>query len=338
MSAGIVWEQRWHPLREEWVLYTEHRGGRPWIGETKAPETEANPSYDPACALCPGNERLTGANPAYQGVYWFANDLPPFSDAAPEPSPGDDFYRVRPVRGTSEVICYHPDHAKTFAELSAEGAAAVVEVWRQRYVAASERAGVDYVLIFENKGAVVGTSNPHPHCQLYAGNLVYGIAERERAAAARFQARTGGSLLAEIVERESGSGRVIASNEHFFACVPWFARYAYEVLVFPRQGAASLADLDSGCVAALGDCLLAVTQAYDRLWDMPMPYVMAIHQAPVDGDPANAHYPFHIEFHPPLRKPDTLKYLAGPEIGGGTMTNESDPDKKAAELKEAAGC
>jgi UDPglucose--hexose-1-phosphate uridylyltransferase len=110
------------------------------------------------------------------------------------------------------------------------------------------------------------------------------------------------------------------------------------VLVFPRQRAASLADLDAGRVAALGDSLLAVTRAYDQLWDMPMPYVMAVHQAPVDGDPANTHYPFHLEFHPPLRKPDTLKYLAGPEIGGGTMTNESDPEKKAAELKAAAGC
>jgi UDPglucose--hexose-1-phosphate uridylyltransferase len=332
----MVWEQRWHPLREEWVLYTEHRGGRPWIGETKRPETEGKPSYDPACALCPGNRRLTGENPPYTGVYWFENDLPPFSDAAPEPSAGDGLYRVRPVRGTSEVICYHPDHAKTFAELTAEEAAAVVRIWRERYVAASERPGVDYVLIFENKGEVVGTSNPHPHCQLYAGNLVYGIAERERAAAAKFHAVTGGSLLEEIVRRESASPRVITENGDFFACVPWFARYAYEVLVFPMRPAASLADLDDDRCASLGETLLSVTRAYDKLWDMPMPYVMAIHQAPTDGDPANRHYPFHVEFHPPLRKPDTLKYLAGPEIGGGSMTNESDPDQKAAELKEAA--
>jgi UDPglucose--hexose-1-phosphate uridylyltransferase len=271
-------------------------------------------------------------------VYWFENDLPPFSDAAGEPSRGDELYKVRPVRGTSEVICYHPDHAKTFAELTADEAAAVVAIWRERYIAASERPGVDYVLIFENKGAVVGTSNPHPHCQLYAGNLIYGIAERERAAAARHREQTGSSLLAEIVQRESASQRVIASNSDFFACVPWFARYAYEVLVFPAQPAASLADLDQARCAALGETLLAVTRAYDKLWNMPMPYVMAIHQAPTDGDPANAHYPFHIEFHPPLRKPDTLKYLAGPEIGGGSMTNESDPDKKAAELREAAQC
>ena len=334
----MVWEQRWHPLREEWVLYTEHRGGRPWIGETKPPDTGAKPSYDPACALCPGNERLTGKNPSYTGVYWFENDLPPFSDAAPEPSTGDELYRVRPVRGTSEVICYHPDHAKTFAELTAGEAAAVVRIWRERYIAASERPEVDYVLIFENKGALVGTSNPHPHCQLYAGNLVYGIAERERAAAARYYESTGASLLEEIVRRERASPRVIASNGGFFACVPWFARYAYETLVFPKRNAQSLANLNDGLCDTLAEVLLAVTRAYDKLWNMPMPYVMAIHQAPTDGEPANAYYPFHIEFHPPLRKPDTLKYLAGPEIGGGSMTNESDPDKKAAELRRAAQC
>lgn len=338
MTAETVWEQRWHPLREEWVLYTEHRGGRPWIGETKPPQTEQNPSYDPACALCPGNERLTGRNPNYGGVYWFANDLPPFSDDAPEPRPGDDLYRVRKVRGASEVICYHPDHSKTFAELRLDEARAVVGAWKTRYVALAAHPGVDYVLIFENKGEVVGTSNPHPHCQLYAGNLVYGIAERERAAADRYYQRTGGSLLEAVIERERDSPRVIAANDDFFACVPRFARYAYEVLVFPKRNTTSLAELENGRCGTLAEILLAVTRAYDKLWDMPMPYVMAIHQSPTDGDPANVHYPFHIEFHPPLRKPDTLKYLAGPEIGGGSMTNESDPDKKAAELKEAAKC
>lgn len=338
MSAKVVWEQRWHPLREEWVLYTEHRGGRPWVGETKPPDTAPKPSYDPSCALCPGNERVHGRNPPYEGVYSFANDLPPFSDQAPEAPGGDDFYRVRPVRGTSEVLCYHPDHAKTFAELTIQQAAAVVRAWRERYIALSAHPGVDHVLIFENKGPLVGTSNPHPHCQIYAGNLVYGIAERERQAAARYHQRTGRSLLEEIVRREQAGGRVFASNPDFFACVPWFARYAYEALVFPTRRAQSLADLDDARCDTLAEVLLAVTRAYDKLWNMPMPYVMAIHQAPTDGDAANAHYPFHIEFHPPLRKPDTLKYLAGPEIGGGSMTNESDPDKKAAELRKAAQC
>jgi len=200
MAAGIIWEQRWHPLREEWVLYTEHRGGRPWIGETKRPETEPKPCFDPGCALCPGNRRVHGENPRYEGVYWFTNDLPPFSDDAPEPAPGDDFYRVREVRGTSEVICYHPDHAKTFAELSLAEAVAVVKAWKHRYVSVGAHPGVDYVLIFENKGSLVGTSNPHPHCQLYGGNLVYGIAERERAAANGYYQRTGESLLEAVIE------------------------------------------------------------------------------------------------------------------------------------------
>jgi UDPglucose--hexose-1-phosphate uridylyltransferase len=191
---------------------------------------------------------------------------------------------------------------------------------------------VAHVLIFENRGAAVGTSNPHPHCQIYAGALVYGIAEREaEVAAAHFDA-TGREILSDVVERESSSGRVLDGNDHFFACVPWFARYAYEVLVLPRQPVTSLVDLDDDACRALGVVLRDVVRRYDALWGIRMPYVLAVHQAPVGDHP---HYPFHVELHPPLRAPGLMKYLAGPEIGGGSMTNESDPDEKAAELRDA---
>ena len=327
-----LWEQRWHPLREEWVLYTAHRGGRPWIGDTHAAPAIAPPAYDPTCALCPGNARLRGRNPDYSGVFWFVNDLPVFSDEAPAPAHSDEFYRARRVSGTAEVICYSPDHAKTFADLRDDETRAVVELWRARFVELGARAGVDHVLIFENKGALVGTSNPHPHCQIYAGNLIYGLTEREVASGRRFYQSTGAYLSQEIVRREEAGPRIIARNAHFIACVPWFARYAYEVLILPTRQVASMADLDEAQQTDLGLMVREVARRYDALWQMPMPYVMAIHQPPTDGGDYGF-YPFHLEFHPPLRKPDTLKYLAGPEIGGGSMTNESDPDVKAAELR-----
>ncbi len=207
-----------------------------------------------------------------------------------------------------------------------------MRTWRERTVALQAVDGVAHVLIFENRGAAVGTSNPHPHCQIYAGALVYGIAEREaEVAAAHFDA-TGRELLAEVVEREASGGRVLDANDHFFACVPWFARYAYEVLVLPRQPVTSLVDLDDDACRDLGTVLRDVVRRYDALWGIRMPYVLAVHQAPVGDHP---HYPFHVELHPPLRAPGLLKYLAGPEIGGGSMTNESDPDEKAAELRDA---
>jgi UDPglucose--hexose-1-phosphate uridylyltransferase len=330
-----VWEQRWHPLREEWVLFTAHRGGRPWIGELNVPDDPAA-SYDPACALCPGNRRLRGENPAYGGAYWFTNDLPCFGPEAPAGADHDDLYRRRAAVGTAEVVCYHPDHAKTMAELTAVEVAAVVDLWAERTAALAARPEVNHVLIFENKGSAVGTSNPHPHCQIYAGGLVYGHTAREVESSRRHLARTGEFLGQAILARELAGPRVIAANDAFVACVPWFARYAYEVLVLPRRQLASLVDLVPAERAALATMLREVAIRYDNLWRLPMPYVMAIHQAPTDGGDYAA-FPFHVEFHPPLRTPDTLKYLAGPEIGGGSMTNETNPDEKAAELQSAAG-
>ena len=328
----LVWEQRWHPLREEWVLYTSHRGGRPWIGDTHAPAEATPPSYDPTCALCPGNKRLKGQNPAYTGAYCFTNDLPTFSNEAPAPVNSDELYQAKAVTGTAEVICYHPDHAKTFVDLTDEEVRAVVALWRERYMELGARPEIEHVLIFENKGSLVGTSNPHPHCQIYAGNLIYGHTAQEVESSRKFFERTGRHLGQVILEQEARSSRVVAENQSFIACVPWFARYAYEVYILPKRPMSSLRDLASQECTALGLMIREVTTRYDNLWQMPMPYIMAIHQAPTDGH-EYSYYPFHLEFHPPLRKPDTLKYLAGPEIGGGSMTNESNPDEKAAELQ-----
>ncbi|MFM1851435.1 MAG: Galactose-phosphate uridylyltransferase [Verrucomicrobiota bacterium] len=325
-----VWEQRWHPLREEWVLYTSHRGGRPWIGDTHRHAESTPPAYDPTCALCPGNKRVKGSNPAYTGAYWFTNDLPCFGGGMP--TTGDGFYRTKDATGTAEVVCYSPDHGKAFVDLTDDECTAVVALWTERYCELGARPDVDHVLIFENKGSLVGTSNPHPHCQIYAGNMIYGHTAREVASSRRYQAETGGNLGQEILQRELAGPRVIAANDAFVACVPWFARYAYEVYILPRRPVTSLADLTPDEQSALGLMIREVATRYDNLWNLPMPYVMAIHQAPTDGADYSV-YPFHLEFHPPLRKPDTLKYLAGPEVGGGSMTNESNPDEKAVELK-----
>jgi UDPglucose--hexose-1-phosphate uridylyltransferase len=328
-----TWEQRWHPLREEWVLYTAHRGGRPWIGATHAPQDQRPAAHDPGCALCPGVKRLSGAeNPRYTGAWWFTNDLPCFG--GPTAVAGDDFYRARPALGTAEVVCYHPHHGNTFVDLTDDEAAAVVDLWTERYEVLGERPDVDHVLIFENKGELVGTSNPHPHCQIYAGNMVYGTIAREAEVARRHFAQTGRHIGQDILAREAAGPRVVAQNDTFLACVPWFARYAYEVYILPKRPVASLAGLSIAERRALALMIREVATRYDNLWRMPMPYVMAVHQAPTDDGDHTA-YPFHIEFHPPLRKPDTLKYLAGPEVGGGSMTNESNPDEKAAELRAA---
>ena len=184
----VTWELRWHPFRAEWVLFTAHRGARPWIGET-VPDDE--PEVPDDNALAPLGRRIATTNPDYRGVFVFTNDLPVFSPDAPVPRTDDDLYRTRRAVGTAEVVCYHHDPTKSMADLDDDEVAAVVRTWRERTAALEALDGVAHVLIFENRGAAVGTSNPHPHCQIYAGALVYGTAAREAEVAAEHHRRTG---------------------------------------------------------------------------------------------------------------------------------------------------
>ncbi|MFN8027427.1 MAG: galactose-1-phosphate uridylyltransferase [Acidimicrobiia bacterium] len=328
----MAWELRWHPFRAEWVVFAPHRGGRPWIGDVVEDDEPEVPADN---ALAPLGRRVDGTvNPDYRGVYVFTNDSPTFSPDAPEPEHDDDLYRTRRAGGTAEVVCYHHDPRRSLGDLTDDEVTAVVTTWRERTVALQQLPDVAHVLIFENRGAAVGTSNPHPHCQIYAGSLVYATTEREDVVANEHFARTGRELLADVAVRELSSARVVSEGDAFFACVPWFARYAYEVHVLPRRPVTSLVDLDDAQCRSLALVLRDVVQRYDALWGIRMPYVMAIHQAPKGDHP---HFPFHVEFHPPLRAPGLMKYVAGSELGGGSMTNESDPDEKAAELRAALG-
>lgn len=189
------------------------------------------------------------------------------------------------------------------------------------------------MLMFENKGEVVGVSNPHPHCQIYATNFVFKTIENEAAISERYRGEHGRTLMEDVIASEMADGRrILSQNDSAIAFIPYFARYAYETFVTPRQAHASLADLSAAELSDLAGVLHEVLIRFDNLWRMPFPYVMALHQAPTDGRPHDGFH-FHIEFHPPLRKPNLLKYLAGPEIGGGSFLSDTSPEEKAAELR-----
>jgi len=195
---------------------------------------------------------------------------------------------------------------------------------------------VNFVLIFENKGEVVGVSNPHPHCQIYATNFTFKYIETELVAGRRHLVETGRVLFQDIVAAEQQDGRrIVARHGTAIAFVPYFARYAYETYVAPARSVPTIAALDATERRDLATVLRDVVIRFDNLWQMPFPYVMALHQAPLNGDVAGFH--FHIEFHPPLRRPNLLKYLAGPEIGGGNFLSDTSPEEKAAELAAAGG-
>jgi len=291
--------------------------------------------YADDCYLCPGNRRSSGAvNPNYQSTFVFENDHPCVSPEAPaDLAPLDPIYQRRPARGAARVICYSPKHNLTLAELEAIEIENLLGVWQAQYVELGRPAGRSHVLIFENKGEVVGVSNPHPHCQIYATNFVFKTIETEARAGQRYLAETGRVLFQDILKAECADGsRIIAENNSAIAFMPYFARYAYEVFVAPKQTRPSLAALSDAEVRDFGGVLKTVLVKLDNLWRMPFPYVMPLHQAPTDGGDYEGFH-FHIEFHPPLRKPDLLKYLAGPEIGGGNFLSDTVPEQKAAELR-----
>jgi len=330
-----VWEERWHPLREEWVIVAAHRQDRPWIGQEVRAGAARVPPYVAECYLCPGNARVSGArNPPYTGTYVFDNDHPSVGPLAPQVlEPASGIYRNRPATGIARVVCYSPRHDLTLAELEPAEVDRLLEVWQEQYRDLGGRQGVDHVLVFENKGEVVGVSNPHPHCQIYATNFVFKTIETEARAGERHLAETGRVLFQDILAAERSDGRrIVAENDTAIAFLPYFARYAYEVFVAPKATHPSLADLSNEERRDLAVVLQDVLVRFDNLWGMPFPYVMPLHQAPTDG----RSYPgfhFHIEFHPPLRKPNLLKYLAGPEIGGGNFLSDTAPEEKAAELR-----
>jgi UDPglucose--hexose-1-phosphate uridylyltransferase len=330
-----LWEQRWHPLREEWVVIAAHRQGRPWTGEKVAVPAEAIPRYVPDCYLCPGNARVGGRrNPGYTSTFVFDNDHPCVGPDAPPPqAPPPPPFRSQRAHGLARVICYHPRHDLTLAEMSVEQIIPVIQVWQQQTRDLAARPEVRHVLCFENKGEVVGVSNHHPHGQVHATNFVFKTIETELAASQRHLRETGRRLFADIIAAEQADGRrVLYEDEHAIAFVPYFARYAYEVYVAPRRTVAHIHALNDAEVESLARALKDVTVRFDNLWRMPFPYVMPLHQAPTDGGDYRAFH-FFVAFHPPLRQPNLLKYLAGPEIGGGNFLSDTSPEEKAAELQ-----
>lgn len=331
----MTWEERWHPLREEWVIIAAHRQDRPWNGETLTNHRAEVPAYVSDCYLCPGNLRVSGKrNDNYTGTFVFDNDHPCVGEGAPAllerpPAP----YRNQSAQGIARVVCYSPHHNLSLAELEVCEIESLFHAWQEQYLDLTGRREINHVLIFENRGEAVGVSNPHPHCQIYATNFVFKTIENEARVSHTYLKDTGRVLFQDILRAEVDDGRrIICETDSAIAFLPYFARYAYEVYVAPRQTHASIATLSQDEVKEFASTLKCLLVKLDNLWQMPFPYVMTLHQSPADGL-AHEGFHFHVEIHPPLRRPNLLKYLAGPEIGGGNFLSDTAPEEKAAELK-----
>ena len=317
------------------MIVAAHRQGRPWLGQTVGAQEERVPAYQPECYLCPRNTRSSGAmNPDYQDVYVFDNDHPCVGPDAPTDPPQPPLpYASRRANGIARVICYTPRPDLTLARMSVPDLTKIVDTWRRETRDLGARPEVKQVLIFENKGEVVGVSNPHPHAQIYATNFTWKTFDTELEAQRRYGRETARPLVADIIDAERRDGRrVLYEDEHTIAFVPYFARYAYEVYIVPVRRVPHVSALSDAECESLARALKDVTVRYDNLWRQPFPYVMPLHQAPTDGG-SYEDFHFFIGFLPPLRRPATIKYLAGPEIGGGNFLSDTSPEEKAAELR-----
>ena len=302
-------------LTGEWLLVSPHRATRPWQGEAETPGMAGAPTHDPACHLCPGNTRANGAvNPDYLETFVFANDFAALLDVGGLGAEGPSLFETRPVTGEARVICFHPDHGTTLSRMSAAGIERVVNTWCDL----SQELGATWahVQLFENKGAMMGASSPHPHGQVWAGDFVPELVAREDSRQREWLADRRSVLLDDVVAAELAAGaRVVEANDHWVTLIPHWAAWPFETLLIARGNVARLEDLDAPARVALAAILSRLLRRYDGLFGCDFPYSMGWHGAPHALGADTSHWRLHAHFYPPLLRSATVrKHMVGFEL------------------------
>jgi UDPglucose--hexose-1-phosphate uridylyltransferase len=335
-GKGQFPHRRWNPLRQSWVMVSPHRTERPWQGEVAQKGAPSAITYDPECYLCPGNERAGGAvNPQYDSIFTFVND---YAALLPDPparqdAPSSPLLIAEPARGLCKVLCFHPDHSLTLARMTQSEIRRVVDAWTREYEELGAIDWIKYVQIFENRGSMMGASNPHPHGQIWSTGFVPDEPAAETKAQREHLALTGHCLLCAYLEGERAAGaRLIFENEHFAALVPWWATWPFEVLLVSRRHAAAMPEFTSDERDALADALKRITTRYDNLFETSFPYTMGFHQSPVDRN-THDEWHFHAHFYPPLLRSATVrKFMVGFEMLGMPQ-RDITPESAAERLR-----
>ncbi len=317
--------RRWNPLIADWILVSPQRTQRPWQGETSKPAQAPGLRYDPTCYLCPGNKRAGGqVNPEYTGTFAFDNDYPALlpPDTGTEVPPSEGLLRAEAENGRCRVVCFHPDHSLRLSQMQRADIVRVVDVWADETSTLGAQGDIAYVQIFENRGSMMGASNPHPHCQIWATGHIPDEPKREGATQLAHFQEHGRTLLGDylaqelaVPEAQDGS-RIVVTNEEFVAVVPFWAVWPFEMLILPRTPAGSFPELSAPQRIGLADILKRVTMRYDNLFQTMFPYTMGFHQKPTDGQP-HPEWDFHAHFYPPLlRSAEVRKFMVGFEMLG----------------------
>ncbi|MBV8844724.1 MAG: UDP-glucose--hexose-1-phosphate uridylyltransferase [Bryobacterales bacterium] len=314
------WLQRPHrrlnPLTGEWVLVSPQRATRPWQGLVEAPAQEQALPYDPTCYLCPGNARAGGMrNPAYNSTFVFDNDFPALVPQGPERARDEQgLFVAQAERGICRVVCFSPRHDLTVSQMDEPALECVVETWRQQASDLEQMDWIRYVQIFENRGALMGASNPHPHCQIWASEHIPNEIAKELEGQQRYLREKGACLLCAYSSAERGRDRIVCSNSSFTALVPFWAIWPFEILIVSTRHMSSLQELSGVERNHLAALLRAVTRQYDALFAAPFPYSMGFHPAPARHS-RDAAWHFHAHFYPPLLRSATIrKFMVGYEL------------------------
>jgi UDPglucose--hexose-1-phosphate uridylyltransferase len=315
--------RRYNPLRKSWLLVSPQRTSRPWQGETNKEKPAPGVAHDPNCYLCPGNKRTSGAiNPDYQNVYAFTNDFPALNmdhpSVAPEPvadTAASRLMRLQPESGTARVLCFHPNHSLALSKMNVGDLTLVIDAWAGETTQLGAMPAINYVQIFENRGAMMGSSLPHPHCQIWATEHVPDEPKLEGEAQLEYLEDHTSCLLCDYLAEELKlDERVVVQNDSFAAVVPFWAVWPFETLILSKAHLGSMPELSAAQRHDLADLLIRLTTRYDNLFQTSFPYTMGFHQAPTDGA-KHAEWHFHAHFYPPLlRSAEIKKFMVGFEL------------------------
>ena len=328
--------RRFNPLLREWILVSPHRTERPWQGQMETRATPSQVPYDPECYMCPGNRRSTGAvNPDYKTVFSFDNDFPALLPSGQHASFNDeDLFIAETETGICRVLCFSPKHHLTLSMMEPSGIRAVVDCWARQFQELGANPQINYVQIFENRGSMMGASNPHPHCQIWSTATIPNIPATEQESQIAYRRERGSCLLCDYYAREKSSGiRNVVENDHFLALVPYWAVWPFETMILSRRHIGSMDELNGEERDALGGILKRLTTRYDNLFQTSFPYSMGFHQRPTD-DNSHPEWHFHAHFFPPLLRSATVrKFMVGFELLGmpqRDITAESSAERLRA--------
>lgn len=326
--------RRFNALTGEWILVSPHRAKRPWNGQVEKQASEQKPAYDPNCYLCPGNTRVSGdVNPKYESNYVFTNDFAALMPDTPLDAPeSDDLFAIEPARGTARVICFSADHSKTLPVMEASEIRKVVDLWADQLTELSQT--YKWVQMFENKGAIMGCSNPHPHGQIWACSFLPQEIMKELAQQQKYLKKHGRPLLLDYVKQELiKKERIVCETESFVALVPYWAFWPFETMILPKFKVGSINELNDAQRDDLALIIKKLTTRYDNLFECSFPYSMGWHNAPADGE-EHPEWQMHAHYYPPLLRSATVKkFVAGFELLAEKQ-RDLTAEQAAARLRE----